>query len=362
MKVLVAKKFLNAALQKLARVVPPRNNNPILSYTRLTTTHQGFHLEGTNLELDLRFFVPAQVEGTAQLALPAHLFAQIVSKLPGETVEMSLQSGNVTVSSGGSNYKLQTGDVSQFPTIEILEGTAKVKGAGFKQALSNTLYCVANEAFQQVFRAQKVECTPERLRVVCSDGFRLAYFQVDGLDLTGNYLIPNKSAKEIAHLIDDQEGEITLAANTFRKQLSIHGNGWSLNTKLMDGEFPDYQRIVPSNIKATVNVRTSVLQEALNRTAVMCDSSLNNRIELQISDNKLHLWAENDYGKADEVLEVEHIGDPISLGFNVRFLSDAIKPITDEYTTLQLSGATTPAAIKGSQDTAYLSVVVPLRI
>lgn len=366
MNIQVTKKFLHSALQKLTRIVPPRSNNPVLSYVRLTPTHKGFTLEGTNTEIDLNIFVPAQIDAGESIIVPCHLLAQIVSNLPGELVEIQkvLTSGDIKVSSGSANYKLQVGDKSAFPEFTAYPCTATIKGPEFKAALTRTAYSIATEAFQQVFRSHKLEFTDQYMRVVASDGFRLAYHQTEAIDLKGNYLLPGKSAKEIVHFIDN-ETELKLGASNINgtKIITVEGATWKATCKLMDGEFPDYDRIIPTSNVVSITLPAHKLKDAITRVAVLADKNANNRVELLIQENRLTLIAEGDYGRANEVLEVQQTGtEPaISLGFNAKFLSDALSGIEGDV-TLQLSGVTTPAVIRPSGSNPYLAVVVPLRI
>ncbi|GEM49497.1 DNA polymerase III subunit beta [Deinococcus cellulosilyticus] len=360
MQIQVTKKFLSDALSTLERIIPARSNNPVLSYVKIQPSDRGIYLSGTNLELDMEGFVPAQVENGQAVIVPAHLFAQIVRNLPGELVEINLNQSEITLTSGGSNFKLQTGDLSAFPEIQFpSHSDVEMDAKELNRSLSSVRYATATEAFQQVFRGIKFELRAKQVRLVASDGFRLALRDFTGSGVDRNLIVPAKSADELNRIL--KEGLVKL---TFGDHLlSVASDRTKMNIKLLDGEFPDYERVIPSNIKVKVQLPASKLKEAVSRVAVLADKNANNRVEFLVSESKLQLIAEGDYGRAQEVLEVLQEGSEpaISLGFNAKFVSDALGPMEGDV-VLQLSGVTTPALFKTTDESGYLAVVVPLRI
>ncbi len=360
MRAQVTKKTLNEGLGLLERIVPSRSSNPLLTSLKVEAGPRGLTLTGTNLEIDLSCFVPAEVIDDSAFVVPAHLFAQIVRNLGGELVELELTGQELAVRASGSDFKLQTGDLSAYPELVFAEqADASLDAAELARSLQSVRYAASNEAFQAVFRGIKLEQIEGQARVVASDGFRLALrdFPSHG-DLRG-LIMPARSADELIRVLKD--GEVRLAYG--EGQLGITTDRARMNVKLMDGEFPPYERVIPRDIRLSVRLPANALKEAVSRVAVLADKNANNRVEFLISEGTLRLAAEGDYGRAQDTLEVAQEGSEpaMSLGFNAKYVLDALTPIEGD-AELLFSGSTTPAMFRAAGDQGYLAVVVPLRV
>lgn len=360
MRANVTKKTLSEGLGLLERIVPSRSSNPLLTALKVDADLRGLTLSGTNLEIDMACFVPAEVSEEASFVVPAHLFAQIVRNLGGEFVELSLSGSELSVQAGGSNFKLQTGERDAYPQLSFPgKPDASYDARELARSLSSVRYAAATEAFQAVFRGIKIEQRAGRARVVASDGFRLALRDFEAHGEERNLILPARSADEVIRVVRDGEVGVTYGEGT----LGITTERVKMNVKLMDGEFPDYERVIPKDVKLRVILGAGALKEAVSRVAVLADKNANNRVEFLVSAGKLQLAAEGDYGRAQDTLEVMQDGaEPaMSLGFNAKYVLDALGPI-DGDAELLFSGPTSPAMFKAQGDSGYLAVVVPLRV
>jgi DNA polymerase III subunit beta len=360
MRAQVTKKTLNEGLGLLERIIPSRSSNPLLTAIKVEADDRGLNLSGTNLEIDLSCFVPAEVTDPAAFVVPAHLFAQIVRNLGGELVELELNGAELVVRASGSEFKLQTGDLEAYPELSFpAHSDATFDAAELGRSLSSVRYAASNETFQAVFRGLKVEQHADRARVVASDGFRLALREFKVAGEPRSLIIPARSADELVRVLRDGEARLAFGEG----QLGVATERFRMNVKLMDGDFPDYERVIPKDIKLRVTLPAAALKEAVGRVAVLADKNANNRVEFLISENTLRLAAEGDYGRAQDTLEVRQEGQEpaISLGFNAKYVMDALGPIEGD-AELSFSGSTSPAMFKASGDAGYLAVVVPLRV
>ncbi len=356
----VTKKVLAESLSSLERIVQARSSNPILTYLKLETTPNGLRLSGTNLEMDLETTVAAQVSEEAVVVVPAHLFSQIVRSLSSELVELELSGNELNIQGGGFKTKLQTGDLDAYPELSFPSQADTVLDAReFARALSSVRYAAATEAFQAVFRGIKLELSEKRTRVVASDGFRLALREFAGSNVEKNLILPARAVDELTKLLKDGEVQLSFAGSV----LGLSTPRWKLNVKLLEGEFPDYERVIPKEVKLSIRLSASALREAVNRVAVLADKTANNRVEFQVSGSSLSLASEGDYGRAQDALEVFQEGtEPaLTLGFNAKYVTDALGPLEGEV-LIQLSGSNTPALFKAAEDSGYSAVVVPLRV
>ena len=360
MKANVTKKTLSEGLGLLERVIPSRSSNPLLTALKVEASEAGLTLSGTNLEIDLSCFVPAEVQAPQNFVVPAHLFAQIVRNLGGELVELELTGNELSVRSGGSDFKLQTGDIDAYPPLTF-PGHADVSlDAGeLARAFSSVRYAASNEAFQAVFRGIKLEHHGATARVVASDGYRVAIRDFPASGDGQNLIVPARSADELIRVLKDGEARFTYGDG----MLSVTTDRVRMNLKLLDGDFPDYERVIPKDIKLQVTLPATALKEAVNRVAVLADKNANNRVEFLIQDGKLTLTAEGDYGRGQDTLNVTQGGteSALSLAFNARHVLDALGPVEGDVELL-FSGSTSPAIFRSVGNAAYQAVMVTLRV
>lgn len=361
MKVHVPTKTLGSTLAHLERIIPARSSNPGLSSLLFRITDERVILSGTNLEVDLEAFLTADAVGEGTWAVPAQVFGQVVRALPHDNVELTFSEREVRIVSGSFDTKLQLTDPSQTPQLSFpAEFPAELPAMALARLLGNVRYAAAVNDYQAVFRGIRLELHSQHTRAVASDGFRLAWSHEElssGLD--ADVILPARAVEEIIRLLDDS-GEVQLALS--EGQLSLSTAHYRMNVKLMEGAFPDYNRIIPKALALEVTLAAAELQEAVARVAVLADPGSNNRIDLFLDGDQATITAEGAYGGAREAVEVRDSSDggQLSLSFNARYVLEAIKPLSGDV-RISLSGVTTPTIIKGIADPGYLAMIVPLK-
>lgn len=365
----VTKKALTTALSRLTRVIPTRSSNPVLTAVHVTLTQYGLNLSGTNLEVDLRLTVPAEVSldliGQA-FTVPAHLWSAGAAKLPGELVTLELKEGALHMKAGGSALKIQTGSEEDYALLTFPDHTAglKVNAPDILSALRSVAYSASQEAFQAVFRGILLELTPDLTRAVASDGYRVAVCErpaVPGIGAPSALIIPRRNAEEVVTLLD---GQTDAALHIGRGMLSVTRPDAALNVRLLDGEFPNWERVIPKNSLLTARLSGAVLSEALDRVSLFADKNANNRVELLFSGSQVELIAKGDYGEGREIVSAALSGahDAFSLALNARHIMDALKQMGPGEVTLDLSGETTPVKFKAAADPGVMAIAVALRV
>ncbi len=360
MKVQVAKKSLAEALQHVERVVPTRSSNPGLNLVRIDLLGDALRFSGTDLDLDIEATVSADVRGEGTLALPAQVFGQVVRALPGDVVDVEVEETELSVASGGFATRLQLVDPGSAPSVTFPDTYAgRLPARDLARALGSVRYAAAVAEYQAIFRGVKLELSDAGSRAVATDGFRLAYYDLEastGLD--AELIVPARSVDEIVKLLSD--GDVDLEAG--EGQLSLRSDDLRLNVKLMEGTFPDYRRVVPSTFPVAITLGASELRDAVTRVAVMADKTANNRVDLFIKDGTLQITAEGAYGRSQEAIEVQQEGSDaeIALAYNAKYLTDALAPLGGKLRA-SFSGPTSPSVLADPDDPAYFAMVVPLR-
>lgn len=358
-KVQVPKKTLAEALAHVGRIIPSRSSNPGLGLLKLELK-DGLILSGSNMDIDIQASIAADVEGEGQVALPAQVFAQVVRALPGELVELTFNGKELEISSGSYATKLQLADPDAAVQLNFPQGyQGAVEGSGLITALGHVRYAAAVAEYQAIFRGVKLELSDKKLRAVATDGFRLAYYDLaEGSGLAAEVVLPARSVDELLKL--PFEGEVQLELTD--GQLSLAAKGYQLNLKLMEGNFPDYERVIPAEFQVSITADAQALAEAVSRVAVVADKTANNRVDLFIEGGSLQITAEGGYGRAQEALEVSQEGSEpqIALAYNAKYLVDALQPLQGEL-RFSFSGTTSPSVLVSLEDPGYLAMVVPLR-
>jgi DNA polymerase-3 subunit beta len=360
MKVHVSKNQLADVLGHVERIVPARSSNPGLSLVRLKLADGALVFSGSNMDIDIEARVAADVTGTGEVAAPAQVFGQVVRALPGDQVELTLDEKEMEIVSGSYDTRLQLVDPSQAPALSFVdEYSGELDAQELSAALGHVRYAAATADYQAIFRGVKLELGDGRTRAVASDGFRLAYYHLSsssGLD--ANIVLPARSVEELVRVLD--QGTVSLALS--EGQLMLATDSVRMNIKLMDGTFPDYERVIPSSFPLSVTTEARQLSEAVSRVALMADRTTNNRVDLFVKDGVVQITAEGAFGRSQEAVPVRQEGtDPeIVAAFNAKYLVDALAPLTGQI-CISLSRETAPSVMVDPANPGYLAMVVPLR-
>ncbi len=360
MKVHIATKTLAETLGHVDRVIPNRSSNPGLSLLKVDLEDGRLTFSGSNMDIDVRSIVEADVRGNGSVALPASVFTQVVRSLPADTVELDVGDTELEVRSGNFATKLQLVAADSAPQLHFTDTFAgEVDASSLGRALEHVRYAAAVADYQAVFRGVKLELRDGHTRAIATDGFRLASYHLgitSGLE--GDLIVPARSVDELVKTL--VPGPARLAFD--EGQLTVVSGGTTLNLKRMEGTFPDYQRVIPQDFPVSVTLPASRLADAVARVAVMADKSANHRVDLFIKEGVLQITAEGSFGRAQEALEVGQEGteDEIALAYNAKYLSDAVAPVVGDL-QIRFSGTTSPSVVRDLGDPAYLAMVVPLR-
>lgn len=360
MKATLATKTLTETLGHVERVIPSRSSNPGLSLLRVQIDDGTLTFSGSNMDIDVRSVVAADVKGSGDIAMPAAVFAQVARSLPSDSVELDFSDSEVEVRSGSFATRIQKVAAESAPSLKFSDTLpGELDGLALSKALEHVRYAAAVADYQAVFRGVKIECRDGHFRAVATDGFRLAsYHQAISSGIQEDFIIPARSIDELIKTLGAGNARMALDAG----QWTVQSGTTTLNIKRMDGTFPDYQRVIPSAFPVSVTLAAGRLVEAVNRVSVMADKSANHRVDLFIKDGVMRLSSEGGFGRAQEAIDVQQEGseEEIALAYNAKYLVDAANPVTGSL-QLRFSGTTSPSVIGDLSDPAYLAMVVPLR-
>jgi DNA polymerase-3 subunit beta len=329
-------------------------------------------LKATDLDLEVIESISAEVAPAGSTTVPAHMFYDIVRKLP-EGSQVLLESSSdravLAVRAGRSRFTLQTLPESDFPDLAAGDMTHKftLPGADLKRLIDKTQFAISTEETRYYLNGIYLHVAgsgkSQTLRAVATDGHRLAQTDLPlpaGAAGMPGVIVPRKTVTEVQRLIEDSQAEITVELSSAKIRFSI-GNV-VLTSKLIDGTFPDYQRVIPSGNDKELVIDKKDFEAAVDRVSTV-SSERGRAVKLSLSAGKLILSVTNpDSGSATEEIEVEYDSDPIDIGFNSRYLLDIASQLDGEVAVLKLADPGSPTLIQDKDAKGALYVLMPMRV
>ena len=372
MKVTVERAELLKSLGHVHRVVERRNTIPILANVLIKADKGSLSLKATDLDLEVIDTTAADVSPGGATTVPAHMFYDIVRKLPDGSqivLEGSGERAVVTLRAGRSRFTLQTLPESDFPDLAAGEMTHSfnLPAGDFKRLVDKTQFAISTEETRYylngIYLHTAGAAKAATLRAVATDGHRLAQCELplpDGAAGMPGIIIPRKTVGEVQRLIEDAEAEVTIELSQGKIRFTL-GNV-VLTSKLIDGTFPDYGRVIPQNNDKELVVDKKDFEAAVDRVSTI-SSERGRAVKLALSAGKLILSVTNpDSGSATEELEVEYASDALDIGFNSRYLLDIAAQIEGEVAVLKLADPGSPTLVQDKDSKSALYVLMPMRV
>lgn len=374
MKVIVERAELLKSLSHVHRVVERRNTIPILANVLMRAGERGLELKATDLDLEVVEAMPAEVAQPGATTVPAHVLYDIVRKLPdGAQVQLEAggERGSLLVRAGRARFTLQTLPETDFPDLAAGEFSHafKLKASEFRRLVDKTQFAISTEETRYYLNGIYLHVTQSQalnrnaLRAVATDGHRLAQTELaapEGADGLPGVIVPRKTVAEIQKLLEDRDAEVTVSLSPTKIRVAV--GAIVLTSKLIDGTFPDYGRVIPQGNDKILVVDKADFAAAVDRVSTV-SSERGRAVKLSLSDGKLVLSVTNpDSGSATEELEVEYAAEPLDIGFNSRYLLDITAQLEGENAELRLADPGSPTLVRDGGKADALYVLMPMRV
>ncbi len=370
MRVTIERSAFLKALTHVQSVVERRNTIPILSNVLVQAGEGEVRLTATDLDIEIIESTPADVAKAGATTVPAHMLHDIVRKLPDGAqleIEQGPDSGRVSVFAGRSRFALQALPPDDFPDLNAgdLPHRFSLPASDLKGLIEKTRFAISTEETRYYLNGIYLhDVTAQKLlRAVATDGHRLAQAQVarpKGAEGIPGIIVPRKTVLELVRLIEGVDGEIEVALSASKIRFS-----WGavvLTSKLIDGTFPDYDRVIPRNNDKVLEVDTAIFASAVDRVSTI-SSEKGRAVKLNISSGKLVLSVNNpDSGSAEEEIAATYDSEPLDIGFNSKYLLDIASQIKNDQAKFQLADAGSPTIIRDPGDDQALYVLMPMRV
>ena len=364
MKFTAAREALLKPLQAVIGVVERRQTMPILSNVLLVVRDGSLSVTATDLEVELVAQADVDTESGGEITVSGRKLLDICRALPdGTAVTVSVSGEKLNIRGGRSRFNLATLPAAEFPVVEDIKAGQKitVSQEALARLIEKTHFSMAQQDVRYYLNGMLLETGKGRLKAVATDGHRLALCQaeIDGGMDDQQVIVPRKGVLELQRLMSgDGDLDIELGTNHIRIQL----DGIRFTSKLIDGRFPEYERVIPKESSNELTADRGVFKGALQRTAILSNEKYRG-IRLVIRDSGVVLQAHNpEQEEAEEELEVEYSGEDIEIGFNVNYLLDALGAVDGEEVCLSVQDSNSSCLIRqpGKDDCTF--VVMPMRL
>jgi DNA polymerase-3 subunit beta len=358
---------LLAPLQSVSGIVERRHTLPILSNVLLEKKGDQLTLLATDIEIQITTSTTCTGgEGDGAVTVGARKLQEILRSLPDTTeITVNLEDKRLQVKGGKSRFNLQTLPADDFPRMTLNEGDTKqfsISQRDFRQLIAKTQYGMAAQDVRYYLNGLLLLVEGKELRAVATDGHRLAYASVAiETELPRQEMIlPRKTVLELNRLLVDSDEalNITLSSN----QVRFAFGSVVLVSKLIDGKFPDYERVIPPSLRNHMTVGRQMLMQAMHRAAILTNEKFRG-VRVVLGENSLRLIAANaEQEEAQEEIEVQYTGEPIDVGFNVGYLLDVLNNVQSEEIQWSFNDANSSALITVPGNDRFKYVVMPMRI
>lgn len=367
MKLRIAKDDILAPLQIISGVVERKQTMPVLSNLLFDVSSNLVTVTGTNMEVELVCELEGvQVASEGRITIPARKLSDIVRSLPDNCeIELSLEGDKVHLSSGKSQFTLSTLPADQFPNIEEDDHDIAIafKQNEFKSMIDATGFAMAQQDVRYYLNGMLLEVGGDRVRAVATDGHRLALASMildTQVTESKQVIVPRKGIIELGRLLGDSEDEVEIAIG--QSHIFSKIGRYTFTSKLIDGKFPDYNRVVPQGGDKIVIADRHALKAVFSRASILSHENIRG-IQLQLSNNQIQVFANNpEHEHAEDYLDVIYEGPELQIGFNVSYLIDVLNVISDESVKLTFSNSNSSALIESSDNQDRLYVVMPMRL
>ncbi len=376
MKVVLTRADLLKGISTVQSAVAAKNTMPILANVLLEARDKKLEFVATDLDMGIRCSVPAEVVEKGSITINAKKLSDIVRELPDASVDLEIDdSHKMILVCQKSNFKVHGLPKDDFPILPEVkkDKVFKVKGSLLQEMIRKTIFAVSTDETRYVLNGVFFQVEGGKLRMVATDGHRLAFISKkleDKTDEKASVIIPTKTLNELSKVISDMDkGEkgkedegVVVEVVTTDNQIKFIIEGVEIISRLIEGQFPNYEQVIPKESDKKVEASTSELASATRRVAILT-SEKSNSIRYQVKSGKISISSKTpDMGEAKEEIDVTYKGEEISIAYNAKYVLDVLKNVGTDTVNIELTQALSPGVLRPKGDADYLCVIMPMRV
>ena len=366
MELKIERELLLKPLQQVIGVVERRQTLPILGNVLLKTSDNELSITATDLEIEMVSHIEIQNNHFGETTLPARKFIDICKALPNDaTITLKVDGERATIRSGKSRFVLSTLPATEFPNIDAFEASIEfqITQKQLKTLIDKTHFAMAQQDVRYYLNGLLFEFSEELIRVVATDGHRLALCDqtiATGVNELQQVIIPRKAVMELSRLLENSDEPVTVQLGSNHIRLTT--GELSFITKLIDGRFPDYQRVVPQGGDKIVIADRNLIHQALSRASILSNEKYRS-VRFTLASGSLQVMANNpEQEEAEEEIGVDYDGPSLEIGFNASYVLEALNVIDNEQVQLELTDQNSCCLIRSPASEEARYVVMPMRL
>ncbi len=374
MKLTVSQAQLAHGLGLVSRAVSPRSTLPVLGNILIATDEGRLRLSATNLELGITCWIGAQIEEEGSVTIPARIFGDLVSTLPGEKVNLALtaRTQSLNIRSGTSNFDIKGIEASEFPPMPTpdLSTAVELNVSDFKEMIQQVSFAASTDEARPVLQGVQLEINENQISLAATDGFRISVRSAEISSAVANpvkVIIPARSLSELARIAVNGNETVAMVVPPDRGQAIFHLKDAELVTQLIEGNFPDYRAIIPRSFKTRTVISTAEFLKACRQAEIIArEGNYVIRLKMQPQEGgpgTMEFTTQSEEtGSGEVVVDANIEGPELLIAFNVRFLSEVLEVIGSPNTILETNQNNTPGLISPVGDETYKHVIMPMHL
>ncbi len=360
---------LARGLQVVSRAVSSRSALPVLANVLLRTEDAGLKLTATNLEIGISYWVPGKIDVDGALTVPARLMADVVNSLPsGERVDLDLENPTTLRIRGGRHQAHLRGiDAEEFPVIPSAgdRPTTRISQKALRRALSEVIFAAASDEARPILTGVLTRFSGDQVTLAAADNYRIAVKTLSSLDPVEetSVVVPARSYAELVRVLADSDDPVDIMLAQSRSQIVFHLEGVDLVSRLIDGQFPNYQQVLPTSFSTRAVVEREEMLKAVRLSALIASSAAN-VVKLRLEGNgtgAVGISAAADIGETQGEVEAGLEGEGVTVAFNARYLQEALQNVDADQLALEFTGPLSPGVVRPIGDDDYVHVIMPVR-
>ena len=365
MKIICNKQALYEALVNVSKAAADKSTIPALEGVKIKLADSTLMLTGYDLEIGINTTVPVVSSDRGEIIVNSRLFSDIVKRMPTEEIEINVSDNMaVTIRGGVTEYGITALCAAEYPAIpELGEGDEiKLSQGVLKSLISETVFAVSTNDTKPILKGELFEITDIKLNVVAIDGFRLAV-RTESIkcDNDMKFIVPAKTLQEVSRLLKDED-DLACEIRVTKKQVVFDFSGYTVFSRLLEGEFHNYKGSIPQNSVTEVVISKRELIDCLERASLLINERIKSPVRCIFDNGSLKVSCQTPIGKINDENPADIVGPKIEIGFNCKFLLDPLKVIKDDKIKLLMNGGNLPMKIVPIDGDEYTYLVLPVRL
>ena len=364
MKISCLRTDLVTAVSNVSRAVSAKAAIPALEGVLIKAYGEKLNISGYNLEIGITTDVDATIRQEGEIVLSAKLFLDIVRRLPEEILTIETDDRMVTyITCGQVDYQIVGMSSVEYPDLPSFQQTdsISINAKLLRDMIRQTVYAVSDNLSKPIYTGSLFEIKEKNMKIVAIDGFRMA-IRSEAVESESNtsFVVPGKTQMEVLKLLTNDDENIEISVG--QRHITFKINTYSVISRLIEGTFLDYQSTIPAGAKTELVISTRKMIDSVERMSLLNSDRIQSPVRCKFNENEIRLSCASAVGRANDVISVPIIGESMEIGFNNRYMLEALKNTDTDEVKLVLNGPVSPIVIRPVQGDSFLSIVVPVRL